>query len=190
MPGDQRARKERRRWIVGVLGTGKRNLRSAWIEDIGKQTVQVIHWGGKGRGSGRCGEEAGMGEAETVDQVRKASSGAWHLVSFRSVLLTHTDPLGTFLKCRFRVSRSGAGLQFCISTKFPEDAEAACPDRALSTKIRGPQFHLLEREECRYQWTNYLLSACYVPSNLLSALKSRKEDKNPLGQEFRVLKRR
>lgn len=75
-----------------------------------------MHWGGKGRGSGRCGEEAGMGEAETVDQVRKASSGAWHLVSFRSVLLTHTDPLGTFLKCR---SESVGLGQACNSAFLP-----------------------------------------------------------------------
>lgn len=102
--------------------------------------------------------------------------------------LTHTNPLGTFLKCRFWVSRSGASRPFCISTTFPEGAKgAAAPDWAWSTKIRGPQFHLSEREECRYQWMNYILSACYVPSSLLSALKSRKGDKKPLGQEFLVL---
>ena len=140
---------------------------------------------------GRIWEEPGLGEAETVDQERKESSSTWQIVSFRAVLLTHTNPPGTFLKCRFWVSCSGASWLFCISTTFPEGAKgAAAPGWAWSTKIRGSQFHLSEREECRYQWTNYLLSACYVPRNLLSALKSRKGDKNPLGQEFRVLERR
>lgn len=37
------------------------------------------------------------------------------------------------------------------------------------------------------QRMNYLLSACCVPSNLLSTLKCLKEDENPLVQELRVL---
>ena len=50
---------------------------------------------------GRIWEEPGLGEAETVDQERKESSSTWQIVSFRAVLLTHTNPPGTFLKCRF-----------------------------------------------------------------------------------------